>query len=302
MMQDKAILRFTGVDGYDVYNTSIPFAYAGDTYLFGRVERREEWATSHVRLFQRVGEDAYAAVPDSMIYPLEDPCIARIGGEYVLCGTHVQKRKGVVHTYHAYFYSGGDPRNLRYFTTGPQRMKDIRLVELASGRIGVFSRPRGPEIAAQYGSSAIVGYAEIDSLDDLDEAVVQGARKIDGLFGQDEWGGSNQAYALLDGTIGVIGHKSRVERDAQGTQQKVYDNIAFRFDPQAHALLRCDTIATREAFPTAPAKMPDLARCAFASGIVSRADGRVDLYSGLGDVCEGRIVMENPFGGPWREG
>lgn len=296
---DKAILSFEGVEGYDVYNTSIPFTHEGETYLFGRVEKRAEWAASHVRLFRQTDKDHYAAEPDSMTYPLEDPCIMRAGGEYVLCGTHVQKRMGSVRTYYAYFYRGTDPRNLQYFTTGPERMKDIRLVQLETGRIGVFSRPRGPEIEAKYGSGAIVGYAEVDSLDALNDEIIMNAIKIDGLFEKGEWGGSNQAYCLPDGTIGVIGHHSRAEVDAEGIRQKVYENIAFRFDPRRHALLSCDTIATREDFPPMPAKMPDLARCAFASGVVARTDGLVDLYSGLGDLCEGRIVVKNPFGSNW---
>ena len=48
---EKSILRFVGVDGYDVYNTTIPFWYEGKQYLFGRVEKRGEWARSWARLF-----------------------------------------------------------------------------------------------------------------------------------------------------------------------------------------------------------------------------------------------------------
>lgn len=43
---ESVILTFHGVEGYDVYNTSIPFSWEGNEYLFGRVERRSEWARS----------------------------------------------------------------------------------------------------------------------------------------------------------------------------------------------------------------------------------------------------------------
>ena len=35
--------------------------------------------------------------------------------------------------------------------------------------------------------------------------------------------------------------------------------------------------------------------CAFTSGIVMRQDGKVDLYSGIGDTEVGRIVIDYPF-------
>lgn len=299
MNTDSGILIFHGVDEYDVYNTSIPFEYNGNTYLFGRVEKREEWATSHVRLFQRVNKDEYELVEGSMIYPLEDPCIAYVCGEYVLCGTHVQKINGTVSIYYAYFYRGSDPLNLKYFTTGPANMKDIRLVQMLDGRIGVFSRPRGPEIEALHGSGSIVGFTTIASLDELHPDIIANAKKIDGLFDNGEWGGSNQAYMLSDETIGIIGHKSREEVDQDGIAQKIYDNIAFRFCPKTHTLLDLKTIATRSRFLPSPCKVPDLKSCAFASGIVAREDNMVDLYSGIGDVCEGRIAINNPFGMEW---
>ena len=88
--QENVLLTFTGVDGYDVYNCSIPFTWEGREYIFGRVERREEWARSWVRLFEKSGKDTYALVPGSMIYQLEDPFIQMIHGELVLGGTSVE--------------------------------------------------------------------------------------------------------------------------------------------------------------------------------------------------------------------
>ena len=45
----------------------------------------------------------------------------------------------------------------------------------------------------------------------------------------------------------------------------------------------------------AAAKKPKLLDCAFTSGIVLRADGTVDLYSGVGDTHEGRPIRERSW-------
>ena len=44
-----------------------------------------------------------------------------------------------------------------------------------------------------------------------------------------------------------------------------------------------------------PTKLEKLRDCAFTSGIATRPDGRVDLYSGLCDCEEGRITIDDPF-------
>ena len=72
---DSKKLKFIGVDGFDVYNPSIPFEFQNKTYIFGRLEKREEWARSWVRLFEKTGDDTYSLIQNSMIYQLEDPYI-----------------------------------------------------------------------------------------------------------------------------------------------------------------------------------------------------------------------------------
>lgn len=290
------LLQFEGVDGYDVYNCSVPFEYGGRTCLFGRVERRAVWAHSTARLFEQIGTDRYRLVQDAMVYPLEDPFISRIHGELVLGGTHVRISQGAIDTYHCYFYRGSDPADLSFFTSGPRKMKDIRLVELADSRIGVFSRPRGKEIAQKYGSEAIVGFTVINSLDELNAAVVQNAPRVENLFGPGEWGGCNQCYQLKDGLIGVVGHKSYMDRQ-NGIDMKVYTNISFVMDPNHLFAQEEKMIGTAKRYPPFAPKVPDLADCAFTSGIVMRADGKADLYSGVGDTCEGRLVIDDPFAG-----
>ena len=297
---ERAKLAFHGVKGYDVYNCSIPFQWAGKTFLFGRVERRAEWARSWVRLFEMTGKDDWTLVSGSMIYQLEDPFITRLGGNLVLGGTHVRYKAGALDTYFCYFYRGVDLHDLYYFTTGPEGMKDIRLVELADGRIGVFSRPRNEEIRRRFGSESQIGFAVIERLDDLTHDVIEHAPYIPGLFADGEWGGCNHAYQLETGKIGVIGHKCYATMDSNGVNTSVYLNVSFVFDPANHKFEDFKIIGTRPCYPDGSAKRPKLSDCAFTSGIVMRPDGRADLYSGIGDTEEGRIAIDYPFAGHGR--
>ncbi len=296
----SAVLTFHGVDGYDVYNCSIPFQWRGKSYIYGRVERRSEWARSWVRLFAASGVDEWTLVPDSMVYQLEDPYIARIDDLLVMGGTHVRYKSGAIDTYYGYFYKGSELDDLYYFTTGPDYMKDIRLVQLADGRIGVFSRPRNAEIMRKYGCESQIGFAIIDDLSGLTAELVENAPYIPGMFAEGEWGGCNQAYLLDSGLIGVTGHKCYLETDAAGVQQQVYLNVAFVFDPGQHEAVEAKIIGSRPCYPSAPAKRPNLVDCCFTSGLVMRPDGKADLYSGIGDTGEGRIVVDYPFAGHGR--
>lgn len=297
---DSAALVFHGVDGFDVYNISIPFLREGKRYLFGRVERREEWARSWVRLFEETGPDEWTVVRDSMIYTLEDPYITEIGDELVMGGTHVQYQSGKYSTFFGYFYRGTDIHDLYYFTTGPTKMKDIRLVPLSDGRIGVFSRPRGAEMRSKYGSESMIGFTVIDRLEELTADVIENAPYIHGIFGEGEWGGVNQAYLLDSGKIGVIGHICYLDKEESGQPLRVYLNMAFVFDPVTREASDLHLIGSRPCYPAGPAKMPYLIDCVFSSGIVMRPDGKADLYSGIGDCQTGRITIDYPFEGHGR--
>ncbi|MCL1988201.1 MAG: DUF1861 family protein [Firmicutes bacterium] len=288
-ISESVLVNFKGVDGFDVYNCSIPFVWNGVKYIYGRIERREEWARSWVRLFRETAKDEFSLVKDSMIYQLEDPYICKVDNQLILGGTHVRYQMGKVDTVYGYFYKGTNLEDMHYFTTGPEDMKDIRLLQLPSG-IGVFSRPRNAHIEKEHGSASIVGFTIIDNINLLSAEIIGNAKKIDGMFSTGEWGGCNQCYLLNSGLIGIIGHKSFAQSDLS-----VYVNVAFVFDPKAHKLVDEKIIATRSSFPQGAAKKPNLTDCAFPAGIFIRDDDKLDLYSGLGDTLVGRAVIDNPF-------
>jgi len=303
---ESALLTFKGVEGWDVYNTSTPFFAKGKRYLFGRVEKRKEWARSWCGLFTETRKDVWTLVVDAMKLPVEDPTVASINGDIVLEGTHVRRavdRKidhdplcGGIDTYYGYFYKGKDPKNLYYFTTGPDLMKDIRLVQMKDKRIGVFSRPRSEAIFKATGRQSQIGFTVIDSLDQLTAKTIASAPYIRDMFAEGEWGGCNQALLLKDGMIGVISHQCYNEvNKAKGVTYQIYMNASFVFDVAKHCAQEFKIIGTRACYPKGPVKVPHTTHCAFTSGIAPRKDGRVDLYSGLSDAAEGRITIDNPF-------
>jgi Protein of unknown function (DUF1861) len=290
-------LIFKGVDTLDVYNCSIPFTKNNKTFIYGRVEKRDEWANSIVCLFENSGNDEWTLVPDSMTHHLEDPYIAFIDEEIVLGGTHVQKQKNEISNFSGYFFRGENMEKMTYFTKGPDRMKDIRLVKMDGSKIGVFSRPRGEHILNEFGSESLIGFSIINSLDDLNADIITNAKIIPNLFDKDQWGGCNQAYFFNDGLIGVIGHKCYKSKNESGQELLTYMNNSFIFDPEKNVAFDEKIIGTRNCYPDGPAKKPTLSDCAFTSGIVVRENGKVDLYSGISDTEQGRIVIDNPFTG-----
>lgn len=282
-------LTFHGIDGYDVYNSSVPFNINGKAHIFGRVERRNEWVNSYVHLFQEVGPDEYALVRDIPRLQMEDPFVCKIHGEMVLGGTRVTKNKGKVSDYFCDFYRG-KINDLLYFTSGPKKMKDIRLIEMADGKIGVFSHHKTP-------TSCLTGFITIDSLNELSAEVVDAAKPIDHTLFGDAWGGVNQPYLLSTGKIGCISHHGYVDKDENGELLNVYCITSFVFEPHTNKVYSYKILGTKNCFPEYPPKAARLADCAFASGIVMRDDGKCDLYSGVGDTRVGRLVIDYPFEG-----
>ncbi len=287
------LLSFSLSDGRDVYNCSVPFEYEGARYVFGRVENREEWATSVTVLFRLNEQGKYERVEGFAEYPLEDPFFSKIGDEYFLGGTFVEKEGEKICTYYINFYRGKSPFSLELFATGPDYMKDIRFLQLDSGKIGVFSRPRCDKIMEEYGTVSQIGYTEIDSMDELTAEVIEKARFIPDIFAKEEWGGANQAVALKDGLIGIIGHQGRTLWEGD-FEYPLYVNTAYVFDPKTHRILEKKVIGLKSDYPDCETKTPHHVYCAFTSGIVQEG-GKTYLYSGLGDACEGWIEIPDPF-------
>ena len=183
--------------------------------------------------------------------------------------------KGV---YWTEFYVGDDIHTLEYLARGPENMKDIRLVQLPDGRIGVFTRPQG-----EVGGLGKIGFTIVEELSRLNADVIGQAGLIEDQFGEKRWGGVNQALLLANGRIGVLGHVAEFEVD--GTKR--YSAMTFVFDPDLRKSTPMQVIAVREDFPMTAAKRPDLKHVVLPAGIVLNGDQTAQLFVGLSDIGVG---------------
>jgi len=282
-------LRFSGVEGYDVYNISTPFSCGGRTYIAGRVEKREN-ELSFVRLFEQSGEDEYTAVfPELSFQRLQDPFVTKIQEEIVLGGvqivTHPLDEKRII-SWQTLFFKGKTPEELKLFAVGPSCMKDIRLCEMADGRIAVLTRPQGKK-----GGKGKIGFTVLDCLKELCADTILDAAIDPSYFLPEEWGGANEIHLLKNGLLGVAGHIAC--RTAEGLH---YRSMAFALDPEtgAHSPLRI--IACRGDISSSPAsKRPDLKDVLFTGGVVRQKNGPTLLYTGVSDCESWRAEIPDPF-------
>ncbi|WP_258171020.1 DUF1861 family protein [Paenibacillus sp. R14(2021)] len=281
-------IAFGGYADKDVYNIAAPFMDNGVEIIAGRVESRDSEHSEVVFFAEREG--TWLPLADAPVLVLQDPFHCRIGGELVVGGVEIYPHpvnEGAL-MWRTVFYRGGDIRSLKPFFKGPDGMKDLRLVELADGSIGIFTRPQGEK-----GGRGKIGYARVATLDELTLDVINEAPLLVGQFAEGEWGGANEAHLLQDGRVGVLGHVAKF--DEAGDRH--YYPMAFLFDPADASFSVMKLIAERSRFLPGPSKRPDLQDVVFSGGLVRRADGSAVLYAGISDADAQRIVIEDPFRG-----
>ncbi len=280
-------LIFTGVGTRDVYNISAPFKDNGELVIAGRVEDRDNESSEVMFFVQRRGE--WVPRNGAPVFALQDPFFAFIGGELVFGGVEVYFDGNDPHyvtSWCTVFYRGHSIQELEPFAKGPLTMKDIRLVGLDSGRIGVFTRPMMVD-----GARALIGYAEIATLEELTEQTINDADLPRQQFLPEEWGGANEAHLLSNGMIGVLGHIARMEAN----NIRHYYPMVFAYNPADHRYTPIKLIATRGMFPDGPAKRPDLEDVIFSGGLVRHNDGTASLYAGVSDAEAHVIRISDPF-------
>ncbi|MHB8963483.1 MAG: DUF1861 family protein, partial [Saccharofermentanales bacterium] len=205
-VRNARIMKFTGVDGRDVYNPTIPFECCGMTVIGGRVEARHNEVSQ--TMFFRFENDAWHLIPDAPVLNLQDPFMTWINGDLIVGGVYVLWDGDRLITYRTDFYKGKSIYDLELLTSGPEFMKDVRIVGLPDGRIALFSRPQGQKMMEKYGCIAKIGFTICDRLEDISPETIENAPHLEGHFVSTEWGGCNQLHVLKNGCIGVIGHKS----------------------------------------------------------------------------------------------
>ncbi len=279
-------LIFSGIGKRDVYNIAAPFEMDGRQTIAGRVESRDVESSEIV--FFAATNDIWQPIPSAGTFPgLQDPCITFIDGELVLGGVRfpVTLTDGSV-GWRMEFYRGTSLNQLRLFLTGPDKMKDIRLVELADKKIGVLTRPQGTK-----GGRGKIGFFTAPSIEDITAEAMQEAPLFAGQCQDDEWLGANEAHCLKNGIIGVLGHIAHFDEK----QHRHYYAMAFGFDPRNGRAMPPEIIASRSDFAHGPAKRPDLVDVMFSGGLVRHGNGTATLYAGLSDAETGCVVLPDPF-------
>lgn len=275
-------LVFQGVDGYDVYNPSAPFEFEGKTLILARVEKRDSEVSQAV-YFEWIN-DIYVRRTDLTPLDLQDPCITKIGSDYVVGGTYVFHENGQVRWY-TRFYKGPHLNNLKVSLNAPMGMKDVRLIELPDGRIGVFSRPQGDK-----GKRGQIGFDIAANYDSVTTEFIDQAPLFD-QFILTEWGGANHLILLDDHTIGVLGHIANFS----GNDIRHYYAMTFTVDTRTKQASPMKLIAAREQFNPGPSKRQDLIDVLFSAALVPLSKNTYTLYVGVSDAEVQTIEVTNPF-------
>ncbi|KAF0819677.1 hypothetical protein KIS4809_1538 [Bacillus sp. ZZV12-4809] len=277
---------FTGIGDRDVYNITAPFEDEGEPVIAGRVESRDSEHSSVYFFVNRDGE--WIPREGAPVLELQDPFFTKISGELVLGGVQIFPHpinEGQL-GWRTVLYRGSSISDLQEFSNGPDGMKDLRLVELADGSIGVLTRPQGEK-----GGRGKIGWTRIPSLNELTIDVINEAPLLKGQFTDEEWGGANEPHLLANGLVGVLGHVASF--DEAGDRH--YYPMVFALDPQTGGISDMELIATRSDFLPGASKRPDLADVVFSGGIVRNPDGTADLYAGISDAEAQKITIKDPF-------
>ena len=261
-------IAFGGMGDRDVYYIGAPFEAAGETIIAGRVESRDSELAEAVFFVERDG--VWSPRPASPSFSrLQDPCVARIGVELIFGGVEFPvDLPGGDQGWRMRFYRGKSLQDLDLFLIGPDRMKDIRMLELPGGRIGVFSRPQGDR-----GGRGTLGFPHVDRLQDLTARAIADAPLLRGQFQPEEWGGANEAHVLRGRPRGRNSKMSffRVACSATSTARP-YSSLASAMPGQRASPYPTRSLNTSTATRTSP-QLPQRSREHHASSQEGRHPG-----------------------------
>lgn len=270
----------------DVYNITAPFEWDGRTLLAGRVEDRDS-EHSEVVFFEQT-EGNWIPVPEAPVLKLQDPFITKADGLLIVGGVEIfpdEEDPGAL-CWRTVFYKGKSLESLERFAKGPDRMKDIRLLQLTDGRILVAVRPQGEK-----GGRGKIGFTVLKNLDELTEENMDRAHILEEQFIAAEWGGCNEMHLLPGGKIGILSHIACF--DEAGDRH--YYSTCFTYDVDTWEYTPMKMIAERKDFAPGASKRPDLEDVIFSGGLVRQKDGKAKLYCGVGDAEAHMRVIEDPF-------
>jgi hypothetical protein len=281
-------LRFEGVDDLDVYNVSGVFTEApgqagGRDLIAGRVEARDS-EHSVVVVFAKDDDDSWRPLPGAARLALQDPFVFVHAGSRYLGGVEISEQtadgKPVLH-WRTIIYDHRDVSAPVVVFEGPWGMKDLRFVDVADGRLGVFTRPQGGD-----DGRGRIGFTIVDSIGALTLGDIDAAPRFEDLFVAEEWGGVNHAWLRSDGMIGLLGHIACF--DDAGDRH--YYPMTFAVDPVTREYTAPRMLFERRDLPPGASKRPDLADVVFPGWVDVNAPEPV-VYCGVGDAEAYRVTV-----------
>lgn len=268
----------------DVYNITAPFELNGSTYIAGRLHARDSRYYSSIVFFKQSGKKWLAE--EKAIQNLEDPFIAKIHGKTIFGGVRLYKdRDHNLINLVTLFFEMKSLEDLKLLAKGPPKMKDIRLVGLKKGKVGVFTRPQG-----EIGGRGQIGYITLNSIDDLNAGYIIEAPIIPLLFNPYEWGGVDDAH-LVGSQILVLGHRAYWDNIFKLRRYRAW---MFNIDSKSFKYTDLGIVAAREDFPKSPARSKELRDVFFPGGLKKFKDGWCKIYGGINDVSAGVITIPDP--------
>jgi hypothetical protein len=279
------LVRLVGLHDRDGYNPSNPIPDGAHPYSYVRVEPRADELDSWSIPFRQRVPDEWEIDESLPKLRVQDPSVAVIKNELVVSGVRITDHTPNHATWETVFFRGSSPATLNEFAVSPPHMKDVRLIELQSGRVGIFTRPMG-NVAGR----GCVGYTEIDSIDELTTEVMARAEYLESQPIESQWWGVNAVFRLGSGLLGVLAHIAKFD----GSSRHYYP-VVFVFDPGRRTFVRDpEIIADRSCFPASGMKRPDLEDVVFPTWI-DRERGL--FFGGISDTRIGVLPLPDPFAG-----
>ncbi len=267
-------IRFHGVKGVDVYNSSAPFRDADRWLIAARVEARAS-EMSQVCFFEWDGLNDALLVEDAPRFALQDPFVCWIDNQRVVGGVEVEfDAHNQPVRWRTQFWAGPSIFHMRLMTKGPWGMKDIRLVSLPDARVLVFTRPQGA-----IGGRGMIGWTIVDTLKDLNASSIDKATLLHHVESMD-WCGVNAAQLLPDGRVEVLAHVAHFDSELN----RHYYAARFIFDYHSGQSSPIEIVACRDDFLPGESKRDDLRDVVFPAGWLQMPEGRL-LFCGTSD-CE----------------
>lgn len=267
-------IRFHGVKGVDVYNSSAPFRDAERWLIAARVEARAS-EMSQVCFFEWDGLNDALLVEDAPRFALQDPFVCWIDNQRVVGGVEVEfDAHNQPVRWRTQFWAGPSIFHMRLMTKGPWGMKDIRLVSLPDARVLVFTRPQGA-----IGGRGMIGWTIVDTLKDLNASSIDKATLLHHVESMD-WCGVNAAQLLPDGRVEVLAHVAHFDSELN----RHYYAARFIFDYHSGQSSPIEIVACRDDFLPGESKRDDLRDVVFPAGWLQMPEGRL-LFCGTSD-CE----------------